>query len=65
MMELTCSFQINPAIRLTPNPQSIVSPDQTRFPLYCWTIPDAVVVGATLAIDLSTLAGPARGHGSL
>ncbi|MGU3661349.1 MULTISPECIES: carbohydrate porin [unclassified Methylobacterium] len=64
MMELNYGIQVNPAIRLTPNLQYILDPDQTRFPFYRKTIPDAFVVGAKLSIDLFTLAGLARGPGS-
>jgi porin len=65
MMELNYGIQITPAIRLTPNLQYIVNPDQTRFPFYRKTIPDAFVIGAKLSVDLFTLAGLARGPGSL
>ena len=65
MMELNYGLQINPAIRLTPNLQVIVNPDQTRFPFYRKNIPDAFVVGAKLSVDLFTLVGLACGPGSL
>ncbi|GJD79718.1 carbohydrate porin [Methylobacterium gregans] len=64
MMELNYGFQVTPAIRLTPNLQYIVNPDQTRFPYRNRNIPDAFVVGAKLSVDLFTLAGLARGPGS-
>jgi len=64
MMELNYGIQVTPAIRLTPNLQYIVNPDQTRFPYRNRNIPDAFVVGAKLSIDLFTLAGLARGPGS-
>ncbi|WP_187273400.1 carbohydrate porin [Methylobacterium sp. WL19] len=64
MMELNYGIQVTPAIRLTPNLQYIVDPDQTRFPTYRKPIPDAFVVGAKLSVDLFTLAGFAKGPGS-
>ncbi|CAO4140388.1 Carbohydrate-selective porin OprB [Methylorubrum thiocyanatum] len=64
MMELNYGIQVSPAIRLTPNLQYIVNPDQTRFPFYPKNIPDAFVVGAKLSVDLFTLAGLAKGPGS-
>ncbi|MBD8905588.1 carbohydrate porin [Methylorubrum zatmanii] len=64
MMELNYGIQVSPAIRLTPNLQYIVNPDQTRFPTYPKNIPDALVVGAKLSVDLFTLAGLAKGPGS-
>ncbi|WP_375409767.1 carbohydrate porin [uncultured Methylobacterium sp.] len=64
MMELNYGIQVTPAIRLTPNLQYIVNPDQTRFPYYPKNIPDAFVVGAKLSVDLFTLAGLAKGPGS-
>ena len=64
MMELNYGIQVTPAIRLTPNLQYIVNPDQTRFPFRPRNIPDAFVVGAKLSVDLFTLAGLASGPGS-
>ena len=64
MMELNYGIQLTPAIRLTPNLQYIINPDQTRFPFYPKNIPDAFVVGAKLSVDLFTLAGLAKGPGS-
>ncbi len=63
MMELNYGIQVTPAVRLTPNLQYIVNPDQTRFPAYTKNIPDALVVGAKLSLDLFTLAGLATGPG--
>ncbi len=64
MMELNYGIQVTPAIRLTPNLQYIINPDQTRFPFRPRNIPDAFVVGAKLSVDLFTLAGLARGPGA-
>lgn len=63
MMELNYGIQVAPSVRLTPNLQYIINPDQTRFPYYRRTIPDAFVIGAKLSVDLFTLAGLARGPG--
>lgn len=60
----SAGIQVTPAIRLTPNLQYIVDPDQTRFPTYRKSIPNAFVVGAKLSVDLFTLAGFAKGPGS-
>ncbi|UMY18958.1 carbohydrate porin [Methylobacterium organophilum] len=65
MMEVNYGIQVTPAIRLTPNLQYIINPDQTRFPFYPKNIPDTLVVGAKLSVDLFTLAGLAKGPGSL
>ncbi|WP_244480078.1 carbohydrate porin [Methylobacterium sp. Leaf465] len=64
MMELNYGIQVTPAVRLTPNLQYIINPDQTRFPAYPKNIPDALVVGAKLSVDLFTLAGLATGPGA-
>ncbi len=53
------------AVRLTPNLQYIVSPDQNNEPFQVRPIPNAFVIGAKLSVDLFTLAGLARGPGSL
>jgi porin len=63
MMELNYGIQVTPAIRVTPNLQYILNPDQTRFPLRPRNIPDAFVIGAKLSVDLFTLAGLAGGPG--
>ena len=53
------------AVRLTPNLQYIVNPDQNNEPFRVRPIPNAFVIGAKLSVDLFTLAGLARGPGSL
>jgi porin len=63
MMELNYGIQVTPAIRVTPNLQYILNPDQTRFPLRPRNIPDVFVIGAKLSVDLFTLAGLAGGPG--
>ena len=64
-LELNYGLQVTPAVRLTPNLQYIVNPDQNRFPFRTKPIPDVLVAGAKLSIDLFTLAGLAKGPGSL
>ena len=64
MMELSYGIQLSPAVRVMPNLQYIINPDQTRFPYYTKNIPDAFVIGTKLSVDLFTLAGLARGPGS-
>lgn len=63
--ELNYGLQVSPAVRLTPNLQYVLDPDQLRFPSRPKSIPDALVIGAKLSVDLFTLAGLAKGPGSL
>ena len=65
MMELNYGIQLAPAARLTPNLQYIINPDNTRFPFRTKATPDAFVVGAKFSVDLFTLAGTAKGAGTL
>jgi porin len=65
ILELSYGIQLTPAVRLMPNLQYVIDPDQTRFPLRPKPIPDAFVIGAKLSVDLFTLAGLAKGPGSL
>ncbi|MEH3117288.1 MAG: carbohydrate porin [Methylorubrum populi] len=65
MLELNYGIQITPAARLTPNLQYIINPDNTRFPFRTKNTPDAFVGGAKFSVDLFTLAGMAKGPGSL
>jgi len=53
------------AVRLTPNLQYIVNPDQNNEPFRVRPIPNAFVIDAKLSVDLFTLAGLAKGPGSL
>ena len=64
ILELSYGIQLNPAVRLMPNLQYVIDPDQTRFPFRPKPIPDAFVIGAKLSVDLFTLAGLAKGPGS-
>ncbi|MBE7202215.1 MAG: carbohydrate porin [Parafilimonas terrae] len=65
ILELSYGIQLTPAVRLMPNLQYVIGPDQTRYPFRPKPIPDAFVVGAKLSVDLFTLAGFAKGPGSL
>ncbi|MCJ2135628.1 carbohydrate porin [Methylobacterium sp. J-026] len=65
ILELSYGIQLTPAVRLMPNLQYVIDPDQTRFPFRPKPIPDAFVVGAKLSVDLFTLAGFSKGPGSL
>ena len=65
LMELNYGFQAGPAIRITPNLQYIVNPTNTGAPYLTKPIPNAFVVGAKVSVDLFTLAGLAKGPGSL
>ncbi len=65
LLELNYGIQISPSTRLTPNLQYIVNPDQNNEPFRARPIPDAFVIGAKLSVDLFTLAGLAKGPGSL
>ncbi|KIU36403.1 porin [Methylobacterium radiotolerans] len=64
ILELSYGIQLTPAVRLMPNLQYVIDPDQTRFPFRPKPIPDAFVIGAKLSVDLFTLAGLAKGPGS-
>jgi porin len=57
MMELAYGAQITPSIRLSPNLQYIVNPDQMAEPFRTRNIPDAFVVGFKFTVDLSKIAG--------
>ena len=48
-------------MRLTPNLQYIIGPDQLREPTRPKPIPDVLVIGAKLSVDFFTLAGLAKG----
>ncbi len=57
MMELAYGAQLTPAIRISPNLQYIINPDQQRFPSRTSNIPNAFVIGCKFSIDLSNLGG--------
>ncbi|MBE7204777.1 MAG: carbohydrate porin, partial [Parafilimonas terrae] len=59
-------IQVTPAIRLMPNLQYVINPQlQERYFAQPKRVPDAFVIGAKLSVDLFTLAGFAKGPGSL
>lgn len=55
MMELAYGAQIGPAVRISPNVQYILHPDQTGAPLRATAIPDAWIVGFKFTIDAMKL----------
>jgi porin len=56
MMELNYGAQVTPAVRVMPNLQYIVNPDQSAEPFRTKNIPNAFVVGVKFTIDLGMLA---------
>jgi porin len=66
ILEVSYGIQVTPAVRLMPNLQYVLNPQvQERFLDRPKRIPDAFVVGAKLSVDLFTLAGFAKGPGSI
>jgi len=57
MMELAYGFQVNPAIRLSPNLQYILHPDQTGAPERRRNIKDAFILGFKFTLDAMRLLG--------
>ena len=57
MMELAYGAQLGPAIRISPNVQYILHPDQTGAPFRTRDIRDALIVGFKFTIDAPTLLG--------
>jgi porin len=57
MMELAYGAQIGPAIRLSPNVQYIVHPDQSSVPFRTTDIPNAWVLGFKFTVDANALLG--------
>ncbi|NKI98686.1 carbohydrate porin [Novosphingobium sp. SG707] len=60
MMELAYGAQVNPAIRISPNIQYIVHPDQTGAPFRPRDIGNAFVFGLKFTVDAPTLMGMMR-----
>lgn len=56
MMELAYGAQLGPALRISPNVQYILHPDQTGAPFRTRNINDAVVVGFKFTVDAMSLA---------
>jgi porin len=57
MMELAYGAQLGPALRISPNLQYILHPDQTGAPFRTRDIDDAFVVGFKFTVDAMALAG--------
>jgi len=55
MMELAYGFQVNPAIRLSPNLQYILHPDQTGAPDRTRNIRNAFILGFKFTVDAMQL----------
>lgn len=55
MMELAYGAQLNPAVRISPNLQYIVNPDQTGAPFRPKNIGNAFIFGFKFTIDAPTL----------
>ena len=55
MMELNYGYQLSPTVRITPNLQGIINPDQNAEPFRTKNIPDALVIGCKATIDITTL----------
>lgn len=53
MVELGYGLQVTPAVRVQPNLHYIVNPDQLNAPARRVDLPDAVVIGVRLDIDLA------------
>ena len=60
MMELAYGAQIGPAVRISPNIQYILHPDQTGLPFRRTNIPDALVFGFKFTVDALPLLAAAR-----
>jgi porin len=56
MMELAYGAQLGPAVRISPNLQYILHPDQTGAPFRARHIDDALVVGLKFTVDAMSLA---------
>lgn len=57
MMELAYGAQVAPAVRISPNVQYILHPDQTGAPFRTRNIGDALVLGLKFTVDAPTLLG--------
>lgn len=55
MFELNYGLQLDDAIRLTPNLQYVLNPDQASHPFSTRNTPNAFVIGGRLAVDFSAL----------
>jgi len=57
MMELAYGAQLGRAVRISPNVQYILHPDQTGAPLRATAIPNALIVGFKFNVDAMKLIG--------
>jgi porin len=57
MMELNYGAQLTPVVRVMPNLQYIINPDQSAEPYRTKNIPDAFVVGVKFTVDIAKLFG--------
>jgi porin len=55
MMELAYGAQLTPAIRISPNLQYILNPDQMSVPLRTSNIPNAFIIGFKFTVDVPTM----------
>ena len=55
MMELAYGAQLGTAVRISPNVQYILHPDQTGAPQRATAIPNAIVVGFKFNVDAMKL----------
>ena len=62
MMELNYGYQFSSSVRITPNLQGIINPDQNAEPFRTKNIRDAFVIGCKATIDISTIANIAMGR---
>lgn len=52
MMELAYGYQLSPSIRLSPNLQYILHPDQQSVPFRTSNIPNASLIGLKFTVAL-------------
>jgi porin len=55
MMELNYDAAVTPAVKIMPNLQYIIDPDQSAEPFRTKSIPNAFVVGVKFVIDLGKI----------
>ena len=58
MFELNYGYEVNKAIRLTPNLQYVLDADQSAEPTRTTNIPNAFVIGGRITADLSAVVPP-------
>ena len=55
MMELAYGAQLTPALRISPNLQYILHPDQMSVPFRTSDIPNAFIIGFKFTLDFPTM----------